>query len=178
VEHGETYRQMGRFEQALADFDKAIELDPSYQWAIGQRGETYRQMGRFEQALADFDKAIELDPSDDWIQYLQSLVHLSLGQTSEAYSYLRNAVEQARKTIALGYVPSNDSYNITVYLAAEGRFEEAKQEFDNALAIYPSQPWGAEAIDDLRDLAKVQGVDSAKVDELIEIIRSSLSKQT
>ncbi len=172
---GETYRRMGRFEQALADLDRAIELAPHDEWAIGSRGATYRQMGRLEQALADLDRAVELDPSNDWNQYLKALVHLSLGQTSQAHDHLRIAVEQARRAIALGHSPSNDSYNLVVYLGAEGGFEEARRELIKALESYPNQSWESEAIADLYDLASVQGVDSAKVDELVEILRSSLS---
>ena len=55
---------MGRYDEALADLNRAIELDPSRDWIIADRGETYRAMGRYDEALADFNRAIELDPSD------------------------------------------------------------------------------------------------------------------
>ena len=61
-----TYREMGRYEEALADFSRAIELDPGNAWAIAVRGETYREMERYEEALADLNRAIELDPGDGW----------------------------------------------------------------------------------------------------------------
>ena len=35
---GETYRLTGRYEEALADFTRAIELDPGDAWAIASRG--------------------------------------------------------------------------------------------------------------------------------------------
>jgi tetratricopeptide (TPR) repeat protein len=175
---GQTYLQMGRYEQALADLDKAIELDPSSGWVIAHRGEIYLQMGGHEQALADLDKAIELDPSNDWIQYLQSRTYLSLGQTSQAYTHLRNAADQVRKNIIHERAPSNDRYNLAVYLAAEGRFDEAKQALQDALAIYPKHSWALEFLNDLRDLARTPGVDSIKVHELIEFMNGSISKQT
>ena len=175
---GETYRQMGRYEQALADLGKAIELNPGWWLVIAQRGETYRQMGRYEQALADLGKAIEIDPSNDWIYYLQSRAHLCLGQNSQAHTYLRNAVDQVRKNIVHRRAPSNDAYNLAVYLAAEGRFDEAKQELQDALATYPKQSWELEVIDDLRDLASIPGVDSPKVGQLIEFMSNSIPKQT
>ena len=52
---------MGRCDEALADYSRAIELDPGFQWAIVNRGVTYRQMRRFDEALADLNRAVELE---------------------------------------------------------------------------------------------------------------------
>ena len=57
---------MGKYEQALADFDRAIDLDEKMAWAIAERGETYRLMEKYELALADFDRAIDLDEKMAW----------------------------------------------------------------------------------------------------------------
>ena len=51
----------GHYDQALADYDRAIELDAANTWAFLGRGDTYQAMGRYDQALADYDRAIELD---------------------------------------------------------------------------------------------------------------------
>jgi tetratricopeptide (TPR) repeat protein len=56
---------MERYDEALADFNRAIELDPDFGWAFSDRGETFRLMGRYDQALADLNRAIELSPGDD-----------------------------------------------------------------------------------------------------------------
>ena len=37
-ERGEDHRLAGRYDEALADFTRAIELDPSDAWAIASRG--------------------------------------------------------------------------------------------------------------------------------------------
>ena len=44
--------------EALADFNKAIRLDPNYAQAYANRGLIYRQTGRLELALADYNKAL------------------------------------------------------------------------------------------------------------------------
>jgi tetratricopeptide (TPR) repeat protein len=60
---GEAFQAMERYDEALADLSRVIELDPSAGWALAARGETYRLMERYDEALADFNRAIELDPS-------------------------------------------------------------------------------------------------------------------
>ncbi|MGK7907510.1 MAG: tetratricopeptide repeat protein, partial [Synechococcus sp.] len=57
----------GRYEEALADYNRAIELNPDDAWAIGSRGQAYRAMERYDEALEDFTRALELDPSLDWV---------------------------------------------------------------------------------------------------------------
>ncbi len=63
---------MGRYGEALADFNRAIELDPDSTWLMVRRGQTYQAMDRYEEALADFNRAIELDPDDAWAAAAQT----------------------------------------------------------------------------------------------------------
>ena len=52
---------MERYEEALTDFNRAIDLDPDDAWVIISRGE-HTGYGRYEEALTDFNRAIDLDP--------------------------------------------------------------------------------------------------------------------
>jgi len=54
---------MKRYDELLADLNRAIELDPGDDRAITRRGYTYQLMKRYNEALADYNRAIELDPS-------------------------------------------------------------------------------------------------------------------
>ncbi len=47
---------------ALADFEKAIQLDPKSAQAYNGRASCYDELGKNNLALADYNKAIELDP--------------------------------------------------------------------------------------------------------------------
>ena len=47
---------------ALADYDRAIELDPDDPLAYFNRGVLKREMGAKEGALADFTQASAIDP--------------------------------------------------------------------------------------------------------------------
>jgi tetratricopeptide (TPR) repeat protein len=59
---GNTYHGLGDYQQAIKDFDRAIELDPKLAEAYWGRGNTYHALGDYQQAIKDFDRAIELDP--------------------------------------------------------------------------------------------------------------------
>jgi tetratricopeptide (TPR) repeat protein len=54
---------MGRYDEALADLTRAIELDPSYAGYFALRGQAYQATGNYDESLADFTRATELNPS-------------------------------------------------------------------------------------------------------------------
>jgi tetratricopeptide (TPR) repeat protein len=45
------YLAMRGYDQALADYDRAIKLDATNPWAFVGRGDTYRAMECYEEAL-------------------------------------------------------------------------------------------------------------------------------
>src|SRR4030042_6325994 len=65
LQHNELGAQLleeGRDDEAIAEFNKAIELDPELAIAYSNRGAAYIGKGDFDKALADCDMAIALDP--------------------------------------------------------------------------------------------------------------------
>jgi tetratricopeptide (TPR) repeat protein len=61
---GQTYMRLERYDQALADLDRALDLDAGNLGAMHCRAETYRLTGRLDEALSDYDRAIEQAPDD------------------------------------------------------------------------------------------------------------------
>lgn len=57
-----TLMQMERYDEALAQFNRAITADPEFGATYANRGILHDRMGRYEKALADYRRAIELDP--------------------------------------------------------------------------------------------------------------------
>jgi tetratricopeptide (TPR) repeat protein len=52
----------GRYDQAVAQFNRALEIDPNSWSAYYRRGVAKQNMGAREDALADFQAALELKP--------------------------------------------------------------------------------------------------------------------
>ncbi|HEX6045313.1 MAG TPA: tetratricopeptide repeat protein, partial [Pyrinomonadaceae bacterium] len=62
LDRGRTYFQQNDSDRAIADYTKAIELDPEGADAYNHRGVAYASKRDFDSAIADFDKALQLDP--------------------------------------------------------------------------------------------------------------------
>ena len=52
------------YEDALQEYDRAIEVDPEYAEAYYGRGITYINIGYPEEAILDLDHALLLDPNN------------------------------------------------------------------------------------------------------------------
>ena len=65
-----TFWQIGKTDKAIADYSKAIEIDPKYAEAYCNRGVAYGKIEQWDKAIADFNKAIEIDPN-----YYQALTN-------------------------------------------------------------------------------------------------------
>ena len=51
-----------RLEEAIAEYDEAIRLNPDYAFAYIDRGVAYHNLGQDERATQDYDEAIRIDP--------------------------------------------------------------------------------------------------------------------
>ena len=55
---GWTYFRMGNYEQAIADYNQALQLDPDDGLIYRNRAEAYEAMGNKDQAIADYKKTL------------------------------------------------------------------------------------------------------------------------
>jgi tetratricopeptide (TPR) repeat protein len=81
------WEQFGQLDRALADLNKALELEPEGKALLFSRGTILRSLGRYEDAIWDFDRAFALD--DDKIYGDVGLVfradcHARLGNEAAA----------------------------------------------------------------------------------------------
>src|SRR6266566_2170276 len=75
---------MGRYQEALADLDRAIVLNDQNELAFAERGEIYHQMGRYQEALADLDRAIALNYQNAWVIERRGNIYDDMGLYQEA----------------------------------------------------------------------------------------------
>jgi tetratricopeptide (TPR) repeat protein len=66
-----------QLDKAMADFDAAVRVDPTYPFAFDNRGDVWRQRGEFERAITEYNEALRRDP--DFVS-----AYVNRGMTYEA----------------------------------------------------------------------------------------------
>ena len=90
---GFTHFSKSQYELALADFNKAIELDPASFVAYHNRGVVYFDLGRFPLAIGDFTKAIDLGLGGKGSFHLRGVAYGKQGRYDLAIDDLNRALE-------------------------------------------------------------------------------------
>jgi tetratricopeptide (TPR) repeat protein len=90
---GYAYDAKGDFDRAIADFTKAIEINPKDADAYKNRGYAYDAKGDFDRAIADFTKAIEINPKDADAYNNRGSVYETKGDFDRAIADFMKAIE-------------------------------------------------------------------------------------
>jgi Tfp pilus assembly protein PilF len=59
---GNAYLHKGSIDQALSDYNRALEIDPGYANAYNNRGNAYLQKGDIGQAIFNYNEALKINP--------------------------------------------------------------------------------------------------------------------
>ena len=121
-----------RYEEALADYTKAIEIKPDFADAYNNRGVILGKLERNEEALADYTKAIEIRPDDADNYYNRGNTLDKLDRYAEALADYAKAIE----------LQPNDAYaynNRGVTLFNLERYEEALADYMKAIEMKPDE---------------------------------------
>ncbi len=123
---------IGKNEEALADYGRAIDLNDSYLQARLQRALLLdRTLGRPEVARKDYDKILELEPESEVGHVVTGISLYQQGKRAKALPYLVKAVSlNGRDESALYYL-------IWCYLQT-GEQLKAEEFATKAIALYPA----------------------------------------
>jgi tetratricopeptide (TPR) repeat protein len=156
---GIAYGEKGQYDQAISDFNRAIELNPRDIKAYNNRGIVYRLKGQYDQAISDFNRAIELNSLD--AEAYNSLAWLFATAKVPRFRNGKKAVELALKgcelsnwkkpeyldTLAAGYARMGDFDNAVKWEKKALEFPRLAKpsEFQKRLNFYQEhKPWPAE----------------------------------
>ncbi|MBD1885314.1 tetratricopeptide repeat-containing sulfotransferase family protein [Microcoleus vaginatus] len=86
---GNSLQESGRFDEAVAAYKKAIELNPNFSWSYHSLGDVFLKLEKWEEAVAAYKKAVELNPNFSWSYHNLGDALLKLQQWEEAAAAYR-----------------------------------------------------------------------------------------
>lgn len=133
---------LGHSERALAQFEKALALNPRYIEANIHRGILLNELGRSEEAEAAFRAAVahgqdRIAGHARPVAATLANLHAQLGEAYAETGALGEAIEQFRRAVALGPAFHDLRYRLARLLLEAGRPLEAREELEVILAQHP-----------------------------------------
>jgi tetratricopeptide (TPR) repeat protein len=119
---GASLYKEGKVEQALQEFVKATELNPSYAPGWSGRARAEGDLGRIDEALEHIAVAIELDPDD-------ALLYHHLGVLQFRAREYNKAAESFRHALDIQPRHAHARFNLGLALYQVGDFDGAVREF-------------------------------------------------
>ena len=123
--------QKGQVDEAVSQYQKALEINPNYVAAHYNLGNALFQKGQLDEALAQYQKAVEINPND-------AEAHVNLGNALFQNEQLDEALAQFQKAIEINPNDAETHYNLGNALFQKGQLDEAVAQFQKALEIDPN----------------------------------------
>lgn len=165
AQYGDLLVELGRFEDALAQYKKAIEIFPTFASAHARMGDALRRMGRMDQAFAAYQKAESIKSGlpaatiglgimyadqnriDEAIAKFKQLADthadhgqawLNLGKALMTKGDLDAAEESLRRALEIPAVKAEASYGLGVVQSKRGNLADTVRLYEDAIAHKPS----------------------------------------
>jgi len=127
---GIVYDKQKKWELALADYNKAIAINPDYTSAYLNRGTVYYDQEKWELALSDYNKAIAINPDYALAYYNRGLVYYNQKKWELALS-------DYNKAIAINTDDALAYYNRGLVYYNQKKWDLALSDYNKAIAINP-----------------------------------------
>jgi len=153
LKNGDDYADQGKWNEAVAEYTKAIEIAPKLAEAYNNRASAYTENGDYAKAIADCNKVIEMDPESVVAYYNRSIAYLYNRQ-------YENALNDCDKILEMGLNSPWVYYHRGMAYIGMGEYNGALSSFIQAKKI-STDPQFNQMID--KQMNSVQGfVDKKK----------------
>ena len=91
---GTLFKEQGKIDAAIAEYQKAIDLDPKYALPHNNLGVIFKEQDKIDAAIAEYQKAIDLDPKF-------AMPHANLGDIYKRRGEPEKAISEFTRAVAL-----------------------------------------------------------------------------
>jgi uncharacterized membrane protein YgcG/tetratricopeptide (TPR) repeat protein len=128
-----------RLDEAIAEYKRTLELDPTSKVSRGSLADLYRASGKTDEALALYNEQLAADPKDNAARAGKVISLLELNRTDEANSALEAMLASEPRNLPL---LAGTAYWYTAHNNHEKAFELARK----AVEIEPRYTWAQIAL--------------------------------
>ena len=130
VNYGNVLLEKGSMDEAVAQFQKALQIKPDYAEAHYNLGNALLQEGNVDEAVAQFQKALQLKPD-------YAAASLNLGNAFIQKAKMEEAIVQFRRALQIKPDYAEARLNLGNAFIQKGNVDEAIVQFQKALQIRP-----------------------------------------
>jgi tetratricopeptide (TPR) repeat protein len=127
---GNALIQKGRLDEAIIQYQKALDTVPDNAEVHNSFGSALFQNGRTDEAIIQFQKALAIQPNHPKAENNLGNALIQKGRAEEAVMHWQKAL-----AMQPGFAEAD--YNLGHYLLQKGRLDEAVIHFQKALAVQP-----------------------------------------
>jgi tetratricopeptide (TPR) repeat protein len=130
---GRAFHNLLRNTEALAAFDRVIEVWPATPLAFFHRGMTYHSLGEFERAIEDLDQAIAAAPEYPPARLVRGLALLAVARWEPALGDLETATARMPRNAQAWHARARALVQLE-------RLPEAEKSLRTAMELDPTEP--------------------------------------
>ena len=93
VKKGNTLSDLGRNDEAIQYYNKALQIDPNQTLALNSKGEALYMLDKYDEAIQHYDKALQIDTNDTDALFNKGLALNNLDRNDEAIPYFDQVLQ-------------------------------------------------------------------------------------
>lgn len=130
---GNAHYEAGQYHEALAAYNRTVELQPDDPNILSNRGNALGNLSRYEDGLADHNRALNLRPDDPTTLNNRGAALSNLGRHEDSLADFNRSLE-------LRPDHPDTLYNRGTTLYGLARYDDAIADYDRALELRPDHP--------------------------------------
>jgi DNA-binding response OmpR family regulator len=130
-----SYRER-KYAMAIAQFDQAIEIDPTLAYVWHDRGACYRELGQDAEALKNFDQAVKLEPDDEEFLFSRAEMLKIIGILHQRRDLIESAVQVLNRIVEMNPNQAEAWNSLGICLKELGKEKLSGQYFEKSRELF------------------------------------------